>query len=132
MFHLMHVFPLSWKAAPCFQMVLAAHGGFKTCHGWEVLVAQLLIFAANYRTGPIWRRGSKCSRWQIVLLHWGPIWAPSSRFSQGSLIPALPEYRKHFWFFRNFFFRQRWKKAEQTKYGKLNLVKNISLSNKLK
>ena len=95
MFHLMHVFPLSWKAAPCFQMVLAAHGGFKTCHGWEVLVAQLLIFAANYRTGPIWRRGSKCSRWQIVLLHWGPIWAPSSRFSQGSLSEKVCSLQTH-------------------------------------
>lgn len=32
--------------------------GSKACHGWEVLVAQLLISAANYRLGPIWRRGN--------------------------------------------------------------------------
>lgn len=99
-------FSPNWKVAPCFHIILAATvQRFEVCHG--------CLVAAGYRLGMTWRCSNQCSRWHIVLLHWGLRLTPSSSSSQGSLIPASPEYRKHFWFFRNSIFRQRWKKAKQ-------------------
>lgn len=103
------------------------YGGFKTCHGWEALVAQLLYLQQTPRTDwQFWRQEARVQQMANSPVPLGPELGTIFYFSKAacSCFCQLP---KAFLVLETSFLGKDGRQ-EQTKYGKLNLVKNISLS----
>lgn len=85
------------KSGPCFQIVSGARAQRGQGLPWVGSASGLAPnICSKLQTGPDLEKRNECSRWQIVLPHWGPRPAPPSSFSQRCLSPARPEYRTHF------------------------------------
>ena len=110
------VFLLSGKVAPCFQ---DSCGSQSTKGSRPAMVGSANGLAPNIcsklQTEPNLEVRQLVQQMANSPAPLGPEIGTIFFLSQGSLIPAMPEYRKYFWFFRNFFCRRNGKK--QSKYN---------------